>query len=315
MIVMKIVKELRQEYHFTQKDLASLLRVSQQAVANWESGRSRPSIANLRDLAIIFNTSVDLLSDPNVQLKDVTCHWYSLEGKQSEVVEGGQYFWGHIGLGLPRSDYTKWYPITARTANQVVGTINNSSVDGFISIETLNNRSLYIHKQNIQHIYLLDDNADALDGDWELGWDGYIGYSTEVYLALVEKILEGALDKKGYSTSLLKIIDEIIDEHELDENKVMKFIECSHIHTVHRDYHHQLSFHSLNEVWMLDSYDSSGHLDLGDLDSGYSLYLAINNIVLLDVPTHQLRDLSKQIEEEEEGMTIRLADKKKESDR
>lgn len=58
-----------------------------------------------------------------------------------------------------------------------------------------------------------------------------------------------------------------------------KFIEYSHIHTVHRDYQHQLSFNSLNEAWMLSSYDSGEHLELGNLEPGYSLFLAIKNIV------------------------------------
>lgn len=310
---MKIIKELRQEFQFTQKDLASLLQVSQQAVANWESGRARPSIANLRDLAVIFNTSVDVLSDPNVQLKDVAYRWYAFQCQESEV-NGGQYFWGHIGLGLPRTEYTKWYPITAHTANRVAESISNTSFDDFINIETLNNRSLYIHKQNIQHIYLLDDNADALKGDWKLGWDSYAGHSPEVYLGLVEKFLEGVLDENEYSDSLQNMINEIIDEHELDEDKVMRLIEYSHIYTVHRDYQHQLSSNSLNEIWMVDFYDDSGHLDLGNLDLGYSLLLPRKSIVLLDVPTHQLREFGKKIEEEEEGEVVRLRDEQKESD-
>lgn len=297
---MKIIRELREKYKFTQKDLASLLRVSQQAVANWESGRSQPSIANLRDLAVIFDTSVDVLSDPNVQLKDVTRSWYYSEVQESGG-EGGQYFWGHIGLGLPRSEFTKWYPITARTANQVARVIKSDFVDDFISIETLNNRSLYINKQNIQHIYLLDDNADALDGDWELGWDSYGGYSPEVYPALVDKVFSGTLNETEYSATFMKMIDEIIDEHNLDDDKVMEYIEYSQIQTVYRDYQHQLSLNSLNEVWMLSFFESSEQIDIGNLDAGYSLFLALKHIVLLDVPTHQMKELERRIEEEEKG--------------
>ena len=60
---------------------------------------------------------------------------------------------------------------------------------------------------------------------------------------------------------------------------------------------------------MLSSNDSGEHLDLGDLDSGYSLFLAVKNIVLLDVPTHQMMGLNMRIEEEENGVGIRLTDK------
>lgn len=294
---MKIIKDLRRKYNFTQKHLASLLGVSQQAVANWESGRARPSIANLRDLAIIFNTSVDILSNPTVELKDVTERWYHFQVKGPEAEEG-YYFWGHIGLGLPRFEYSKWYPITAHTANRVARALRSGSGD-LISLETLNNRSLTIHKQNIHHIYLLDENADAITGDWNLGWDSYDGYPTEVYQALVDKFFYGTLKESDYSANLVKLIDDIIAEHDLDDQKVMEYVEYSYIHTLHRDYQHQLSSEALNEAWLCGLLDSNEYVDLGDLDSGYSLFLWLNHLVLLDVPTHQMDELDKMLEEEE----------------
>ena len=55
------VKELREEYRFSQYALAEKLNVSQSAIASWESGRREPPIETLRKIADLFNVSLDYL--------------------------------------------------------------------------------------------------------------------------------------------------------------------------------------------------------------------------------------------------------------
>ena len=47
----------------TQKDMAEKLNISQQTVAKWESGKIEPSLKHMREIALLFSTSVDDLLD------------------------------------------------------------------------------------------------------------------------------------------------------------------------------------------------------------------------------------------------------------
>ncbi len=55
------IKKLRKQKKMSQTDLAKIFGVTQQAVGKWETDKCTPSAAILRDLARLFNTSVDYL--------------------------------------------------------------------------------------------------------------------------------------------------------------------------------------------------------------------------------------------------------------
>ena len=55
------LKKLRTNKSLTQKELATILNVSQNAIFNWENGKREPSIDMLRKIADYFNVSVDYL--------------------------------------------------------------------------------------------------------------------------------------------------------------------------------------------------------------------------------------------------------------
>lgn len=55
------LKQLRFEKDLTQKELADRLHVSFQTVSKWENGENEPDIATLKELAALFNCSVDYL--------------------------------------------------------------------------------------------------------------------------------------------------------------------------------------------------------------------------------------------------------------
>lgn len=55
------LKNLRKEYNLTQEDLAEKLDVSRQAITKWESGEGTPDVENLKQLAILFDTTLDVL--------------------------------------------------------------------------------------------------------------------------------------------------------------------------------------------------------------------------------------------------------------
>ena len=62
------LKMLRKESNLTQEELAEKLNVSRQAITKWESGDGTPDIENLKQISIVFNTTIDELvkEDKNV---------------------------------------------------------------------------------------------------------------------------------------------------------------------------------------------------------------------------------------------------------
>ena len=61
MMVTDRLKSLRNSKKLSQKDFAQALKVSQQTVASWESGRTEPSNTALKAIADYFNVSTDYL--------------------------------------------------------------------------------------------------------------------------------------------------------------------------------------------------------------------------------------------------------------
>lgn len=66
------LKELRKEYNLTQEELAEKLDVSRQAITKWESGEGTPDVENLKQLAILFNTTLDdlIMEDKKVEIPE-----------------------------------------------------------------------------------------------------------------------------------------------------------------------------------------------------------------------------------------------------
>ena len=59
----KRLKTFRKRMHFTQKEVAFKIGVSEQAVSKWENGECLPDVYNLKLLGQIFRISVDALLD------------------------------------------------------------------------------------------------------------------------------------------------------------------------------------------------------------------------------------------------------------
>lgn len=55
------LKEIRKERGFTQAQIANRLSVVESCYANWEQGRTEPSIKSIKELVLIFGVSADYL--------------------------------------------------------------------------------------------------------------------------------------------------------------------------------------------------------------------------------------------------------------
>lgn len=66
------LRNLRNSYKLTQEELAEKLDVSRQAITKWESGEGTPDVENLKQLAILFNTTLDdlMMEDKKVEIPE-----------------------------------------------------------------------------------------------------------------------------------------------------------------------------------------------------------------------------------------------------
>ncbi|HFK2575400.1 helix-turn-helix domain-containing protein [Enterococcus faecalis] len=63
----KQIKKYREEFNFSQEELAKKLFVSRQTISNWENERSYPDIHNLLLLSVLFDVSLDELVKGDVE--------------------------------------------------------------------------------------------------------------------------------------------------------------------------------------------------------------------------------------------------------
>lgn len=210
------LKELRAKFNMTQKDLAGYLDMSQQAIAKWEKGTAEPTLKNLRELAVIFGTSVDDLLDNSRVVKTSHLCVYGPKKKEALELDG---FWGNLGIKVKGQEKSRWYPITRNTYERIYTELQNEKK--WIYAETLNNKSLLINKTSIKKFSLVDDACDAVPNDWNLQWDAYEGNPDEFYKCLYEYQCGITAD---IPEKLLKGIEETIRNEKLTDEDISKSV-------------------------------------------------------------------------------------------
>ena len=73
------LKMLRKENNLTQEELADKLNVSRQAITKWESGEGIPDIENLKQISILFGTTIDDLIKEEKEVSILDSNVYELE--------------------------------------------------------------------------------------------------------------------------------------------------------------------------------------------------------------------------------------------
>lgn len=199
------LKELREATAKTQSDVATKLGVSQQAYARWEAGKSEPSLAKLRDLASIFATTVDhLLGRTSAPAPSTRLH---------HIANDADGFFGHLGLRLPNTFHTRWYPVTEGEASKARQSLSSGfELTDWILIETLNNRLLAIRPDQMQRIWLLDETCDGPENDFEpVTPFGVVPMPIEAYKAMAEWVANGdKIDGDFYSNNSAVFRNEVI---------------------------------------------------------------------------------------------------------
>jgi transcriptional regulator with XRE-family HTH domain len=207
---MKRLKQLRESAKYSQQQLAHMLQTTQQTIARWEAGKAEPNLAALRDLALIFGTSVDdLLGTNPLQSTPASTGYHLLMSSQAQ--DG---FWGHVGLKLDGSPHSKWFPITLSTANEISNAIANVENDQkWIAFTTLANKFVLCRPAALQKVLLLDDACDEPEDDWELDLP-YQGLPLELYRFF------DTLHDLAYSVEVWKKAEATLPNEEHDDESM-----------------------------------------------------------------------------------------------
>ena len=206
----------------TQKDMAKRLNISQQTVAKWESGKIEPSLKHMREIALLFSTSVDDLLDNSNSITTNELGYFPKPKNNKDLHIDG--FWGNIGIRLKSQKTTRWYPISEDAYEMAFGNIQSDG--SWFTVETLNNKLLFINRKNIIKITLLDEADDPTE-DWNYTWDSCGGVNPEFYKALEEYYFDN--NEENIPAPLLKSIKETIREEKLSEEDIEDLITNARI--------------------------------------------------------------------------------------
>lgn len=288
------LKEFRKSFNLSQEDLAEKLKTTQQTVQRWETGKAEPPLAALRDLSVIFGTSIDDLLGTNPFSREATTnHIVSLDKSHGN-------YWGHLGLRFPGEKKSRWYPITASEAHRVRNNIRDiDEKSPWLVISTLNNRMLVVNKLALKQAALLDDGEDRPEGDWELTWDGYMGLEPEVYRALGEWFEE----EVDASDTFKKGLEDLIKEHELTEELVHERVLSTHIRFTDGTEQHYIiePLHLFDAVFYAETPTGDAVVfDLSEYGGGREVYVPGSAAALIDMPLHMTIDGAKEANEDYE---------------
>ena len=77
------LKQLRKNKKLTQQQLADIFKVNQQTIARWESSITKPSIAQLKQLAAFFKITIDDLLQKGNTMKHIDTDPYSVTTRKN----------------------------------------------------------------------------------------------------------------------------------------------------------------------------------------------------------------------------------------
>jgi transcriptional regulator with XRE-family HTH domain len=301
----KRLKELRQAHGLTQEALAKALQTTQQTIARWETYKAEPNLSALRDLAMIFGTSVDDLVGSNPISKKVTTTTYTLFTKGDQ--DG---YWGNVGILLPGEQHARWYPITSSERMRIANALNNNDSQ-FVCFSTLNNRMIAMNTAHVRRVWLLDEACDQPEGDWEVEWDSVEGCPLEFYRALEDYTLSQEDFRASASPTLISMVEDRVKEEGWDEEAILRITNETLIWF--SDGHYINYSVDEDDLWGLIAAFESEEIDrmirLDESGGDFESFYPRDKIALVEMPLlrvmeaakHELRDLKDDAPEADSG--------------
>lgn len=173
---MKELQDLRKAVGLSRTAMAAKLGIAPSAITAWERGSCHPSPATLRDLALLFGSSMEEIFYFQQGATDVPTVLRHDDVKSEYEFDC---FTGHIGVMLAGREQYTWYPVTHREYENFSFRANDGR--GTYSLETLNNRVVVLWMEHVKDVWFEPHLAPGAEKPWGVNPDCEAGASQELY--------------------------------------------------------------------------------------------------------------------------------------
>jgi len=276
------IKEMRSRIQMTQTALAEQLGTTQQSVARWESGKTEPSVSQLKALAVALHCSVEELVGPTSNSAKHAKSPFSLINPDIPF--------GTLRLRTNAASFE--FPIDEEERSRLVSCLHDPSpaplqhaASRWLSAGTLNNRVLFINPAHFREVSLIHDDVEAMP-DFE---------HPEVYSALENDEIN------NLEPSLKKLCEAFIKKN--PDVDPIEWTNCLQVHFANGEME---SFFMCEEVTEdLLELEHSIHEVRSDQflrvqsERGYqSIFMNLNHVAFVSAPANlYLRRISELMEE------------------
>ena len=328
---MKRLKELRESGNYTQKELAEMLNITQQTLAKLESSKSQPNIRILKDLAIIFGTSIDEILEYSKSGKRIhsTDYWLAIKNRDG--------FWGHIGIKISNS-IPVWFPITIDVLNFLKNKLENIDKNKkWVLFPTLANQYVAFQPGKATKLIFLDEAVDILEDEWNLLYP-YSGYSLELYRAFITlhnenlskedtkkfiaiysrkknnknidaneknffntftKRLKKIFNNQASEMFIITSVSIFLEENLFDEEKYYKYITDINVYYTNgkKETYYNNDDLLISNLDQLENPEGRKMIQMEDLEDT-SVFIPVSKIAMITMPYITILDKEKEIEKE-----------------
>lgn len=222
------IQQFRQALQYSRETLAKELHVSVIDIENWENGTAFPDIRYLRDIALLFKTSVEeLRGDYPLRAYPRTGHFFVNDSTLDA-------FWGHVCIHLQNHGNALWFPISLKSQQSIAEQLTRSTTSHpWIAVETINNRLLFANVMQIDSIELINQYKETRqtipdNGDLQ-------GHSLELYRALMfkDQDLFGYIASDQYSDHFKAEVESIVEHCQLYNTPISDLLYNTHLYQTH----------------------------------------------------------------------------------
>jgi transcriptional regulator with XRE-family HTH domain len=154
------LRKIRTSKGLTQQQLADRLKTTQQTIARWEQGKNDVPVTQLKELAVLFDVSVDTILGIETPPDKRNALPFAFDSGEAAIPYGT--------LRLRLSTGHVEYPIDERARKSLLHQLDEFDVQGdgsrhpWIYCWSLDNKILFANPECLQQIDLIGDDVEAM---------------------------------------------------------------------------------------------------------------------------------------------------------